>query len=838
VSLHDIGKFSSGFQQKHDATTALFPSGATIPRYSTHTPHSDMSWIALEKFVLTGECGEYGNVDYQFLGDPINESLANAILPLLKATAGHHGKPPAEIETDCRDYFSRENRVDLNLFVGWATEYFGVKSVLQAIDMNSSLKKENWIEASWWIAGFIVLCDWIGSNHDFFNFVPEEMALDIYWETRALKSAEEAVKNTGLCSVVPSSEFNPVDIFKLPSLTPLQRCVTQLQKVNEPGLYILEDIMGAGKTEAALALAGRIMGSGGGDGLYFGLPTMATADSMFDRIAMVNQQFYTDESRPNIMLTHSASQLNKSFLSMILPDGQNVRYGGQSEEVFTASAQCSDWLADGRKKALLADIGVGTLDQALLGILQSSHQSLRLLGLLNKVLILDEVHASDAYQHKLTQRLLRFHASTGGSVILLSATLPRIMKDELAAAYLGRSMIPNTNVVDYPYPMVTHVSKESCDLHSIAPAVWSAREVDVRIESNEDHIFEYVLGKPHHCVVWIRNTVKDAIAAYERLILKGVDPSCVDLFHARFALVDRLRIQNSVVRQFGKFSNLSEREGRIVISTQVFQESLDCDMDFMVTDLAPVDLIIQRIGRLQRHPFRDSSRPRPEIVVFAPDSIAACGADWIKSFLPGTAAVYKNHAQLWLTVRWFKDHPVLHIPGDLRNAVEYVYGDGVEQRIPDALSKSHYGSEGENLAKESVGKFAAIRLKDGYSLGQGAWRDDVSATTRLGEPVIRVRIAKWDGVQLLPWADPNHDDPWRMSEVSVRKIQISSELKSGDFKLERAITELKEKWPKKGEYEVVIPLQFKDGEWKGTAQSQNGQITKVLYSPVLGLRYE
>ncbi|WP_419602660.1 DEAD/DEAH box helicase, partial [Thiolapillus sp.] len=205
--------------------------------------------------------------------------------------------------------------------------------------------------------------------------------------------------------------------------TPLQQACLDLPIGTEPQLFILEDVTGSGKTEAALILAARLMAAGQAQGLYIGLPTMATANAMYDRMSTVYERLYRPgEPRPSLILSHSARHLSESFQQSLLAAQASATHYGEEESIV---AQCNRWLADNRKKALLADVGIGTIDQALLAVMPARHQSLRLLGLVGKVLILDEVHAYHAYTSEPLKRLIRFHAALGGSVILLSATLTR-----------------------------------------------------------------------------------------------------------------------------------------------------------------------------------------------------------------------------------------------------------------------------------------------------------------------------------------------------------------------------------------------------------------------------
>src|SRR5690606_25025277 len=182
--------------------------------------------------------------------------------------------------------------------------------------------------------------------------------------------------------------------------TPLQAYAQTVELGKVPQLFILEDVTGAGKTEAAMVLVHRLMASGLASGLYVGLPTMATANAMYKRMSESYRRLYAEQELPSLVLAHGASKLSKAFSDSVALSTQTDDKNYENNEL-SASAYCNQWLADSRKKALLADVGVGTIDQALLGVLPARHQSLRLFGLTNKVLLVDEVHAFDPYMRSL-----------------------------------------------------------------------------------------------------------------------------------------------------------------------------------------------------------------------------------------------------------------------------------------------------------------------------------------------------------------------------------------------------------------------------------------------------
>ncbi len=294
------------------------------------------------------------------------------------------------------------------------------------------------------------------------------------------------------------------------------------------------------------------------------------------------------------------------------------RTGDPADE--PAEAHCAAWLAADGRRALLAQVGVGTLDQALLAALPVRHAPLRLQGLSCKVLIVDEAHAFDPYMRRELVALLRFHAALGGSVVLLSATLPLAVRQGLVDAFRdGLEAAPQTlarrNTRSRRSPRLT-VSRRH-------PATWIAARACPPRGSDAAGGHRRRAGAHRCCriggaaVAWVRNTVDDAIAAADALRVRGVDPLL--LFHARFAMADRLEIEAEVLRRFGRKS-AGEARRCVLVATQVVEQSLDIDFDLLCTDLAPADLLIQRAGRLWRHKRDAHARavPGPELLVVSP----------------------------------------------------------------------------------------------------------------------------------------------------------------------------------------------------------------------------
>ena len=522
------------------------------------------------------------------------------------------------------------------------------------------------------------------------------------------------------------------------------------------------------------------------------LPTMATANAMYQRLGKVYRRFYESSGHlPSLILAHGARELSNPFRkSVCLPENQaeDMNYTDghdEREQELSATAYCHAWLADSRKKALLADVGVGTLDQALLAVLPARHQSLRLLGLGRKVLLVDEVHAYDSYMQRLLDALLEIHARQGGSVIMLSATLPQTMRENLVAAFHRGLVDDAPEIVSNAYPLATH-----------APAaVECAKHIDTREEVKRTVVIEHLKTEEEvieqikeavskgQCVCWIRNTVKAARATYRTLAnCDWLQKDHLHLFHSRFAMIDRQRIESDTVDRFGEKSNHEDRKGQVLIATQVVEQSLDLDFNVLITDLAPIDLIIQRAGRLRRH-IRDGhgnrlrelnakdQRGTPILYLFAPDPTKDANANWLKTHQKGTQAVYPHVGQLWLTAKlllidW---KGKFSMPEDARSLIEGVYSPEAEVAIPEILLDASMGADGQNMMRQSMANLNALKLNKGYTRSSGDWDEESRIPTRLTEQeTVSVALANFNQGQLQPYAKDAHLEwKWAMSVVKI-----------------------------------------------------------------------
>ena len=743
LTLHDLGKFADSFQQL--APKVLVKLGRQpqarnyILRHDTlgyHIWREIVRPLLIEQGIIPAAPERRGQL-------PGSAGLDQC----LRAVTGHHGLPPVATEIILRDHL--DSPFDDDAACAYVND---LHTLLLAGETLPVLDANRMKHAAWWLAGFTVLCDWLGSSRSPEDFLSQPQSLETYWQT-VQSWAEARVRQVGLMPSEPAVQFGLADCLANGNTacsqpTPLQAQAMDLSLGEGPQLFLLEDVTGAGKTEAALLLAQRLMAAGRGTGLYFGLPTMATSNAMYERLRHIYRRLYAPDSEPSLVLAHSASRLSDSFMGSLASDGA----GAYGDDTVSADAHCSAWLADNRKKALLAEVGVGTIDQALLGILPARHQSLRLLGLLDKILIVDEVHACDAYMHGLLCDLLHAHASAGGSAILLSATLPQAQRQALGKAFAEGLASPAPvlrRTATDDYPLLTQVHATGCKEYRVATRDSVRRRVGVEILDTEAAVVAKIIAAVacDQCVCWIRNTVNDARRALT-LLSEHLPAGHLGLFHARFALADRLAIEQGVLARFGPASTPDDRRGRVLIATQVVEQSLDLDFDLMITDLAPIDLIIQRAGRLRRH-RRDiegrlidgpDQRGEPRLLIHAPAWADSPAKDWLRAAMPGTAAVYRHQdAQLWLGLRLLRETGGFRMPEDARRLIEGVYGEEAAEDRLAGLSSTLLDAEGKSLAEAGQAEINALRLEAGYSReGVNKWWDEAMTPTRLGDPTTTV----------------------------------------------------------------------------------------------------
>ena len=343
--------------------------------------------------------------------------------------------------------------------------------------------------------------------------------------------------------------------------------------------------------------------------------------------------------------------------------------------------------------------------------------------------------------------------------------------------------------------------------------------------------------------MWVRNTVADAVETWRGWNASHPERPA-NLYHARFALRDRLGISARLLADFGPNSGPDTRRGRLVIATQVMEQSLDVDFDAMVSDLAPIDLVVQRAGRLQRH-RRDAfgnrvpaetpvGRGGTRLALLAPEPAPDADAKWIKHLLSKTGKVYPDHGKLWLTARWLQAECGFEVPRQARHMIEAVYGDAAFDELPEGLKAVANAADGACRADKSAARGNLLDFDEGYTPTSLPLQDEGEAPTRLGEATVRVRLARVVEAALLPWAEVDAGIAWALSELSVPRRLIAYESPRDAALIEAA----RQAMPDEGRYVVIIALRPSSDAWRGHALNASGKEIQVIYSPISGLTAE
>jgi len=616
------------------------------------------------------------------------------------------------------------------------------------------------------LSGLLIMTDWIASNEMYFPYIHLDETVD---STTPSLRATHAWCNLSLTypwvanRVFRGSElFQQRFTFDSPNALQVEAAEAAVD-IDRPGILIIEAPMGQGKTEAALACAEIFAGNSKRSGVFFALPTQATSDGIFPRLCQWVGKL-DEDGLYSIGLAHGKAQFNEDYQALKEIEG-STNFGYDDED----SLLVHEWF-EGKKKTMLADFVVGTIDQLLLAALRQKHVMLRHLGLAQKVVIIDECHAYDAYMNQYLNRALHWLGVYGVPVIVLSATLPASKRQSVIEAYLNKKA-SDSQVVDLfgqsikdehhvpkwvesvDYPLITYT-----DGGEVKQRTFVAEEKPKQIQLEflpEDKLVSKLDELLSHggCAGVVVNTVKRS-QELARILRKHFGEEMVLLLHSRFLAPDRKEKENKLLQELGKPDiNRNRPEKRIVIGTQVIEQSLDIDFDVLVTDIAPMDLLLQRIGRLHRH-----ERQRPEKLKSAFCFIMGCSND---GFEEGTEQIYGKYL-LMRTKTLLPD--CLALPHDIPFLVQKTYEDKLSL-FPEPVGFTQARAAHQNLIaskEERAKKFRIAPFWPGTKQHLCGWLDtDMShqhgeATVRDSDESIEVLLVQENEkgqLCFLPWVE-------------------------------------------------------------------------------------
>lgn len=653
--LHDIGKITPLFQAKileslPERRTIFEHYGIKIPVYSE---------LINKKNSHHTKCGEAILLAMGFPG-----GFASII-------GAHHGMPAEDVKNHIENYqqhyfgVPKERAFWELLYREWVI-FSLEKAGFSDVSEISILSKR----AQVLLSGLLIMSDWLASDQSKFELIEEDIILaeNEYPDNRF----EAACDRLGLPEVwEPEQECIFEEDFKERfgfSMNEIQKSVLEtVEEAESPGLFILEAPMGIGKTEAALSSAEILANKFDKTGVFFGLPTQATANGIFERVVQW-AEIQSSESFHSINLAHGNAEFQPAFVNIQKSIPQIDEDGDEESGLIAHSFFC------GNKQSLLSDFVVGTVDRLLMSVLKRKHAMLLHLGLSQKVVIVDECHAYDTYMNQYLDRVLAWLHEYGVPVILLSATLPAKRRNALVNAYL-RHTEENDEVAEAEYPRITYTDKGKVKSKSL-PLTCEEKSIQI-IHMNDDDVINEVerAVKSEACVGIICNTVSRA--QYFAGLAHDIAGANVIIYHAQFVIPDRLEKEDDLKKAVGKDSDYVGRKGTVVAGTQVLEQSLDIDFDLLITDLCPMDLLLQRIGRLHRHVRRD----RP-----VKYKNAKCIVMGTEEFNTASENIYTK----WLLLRTRELLPdVIKIPGDIDGLISGTYREndpnGEQER--EAFSK-------------------------------------------------------------------------------------------------------------------------------------------------------
>ncbi|MXZ72929.1 MAG: CRISPR-associated helicase Cas3' [Acidobacteria bacterium] len=740
--LHDFGKLNVGFQFKVRPRNELPPRA---PRPAGHIAE------ALLCFDQSDFCELLGLHD-------IVEEWGEGAIALLHAMLAHHGRParrptrsgsgPPELWKPFAGYDPRATAKLLSERGRlWFPTAFSRGPRLPDTPALAHL-----------FAGIVALADQLGSDDKAFRYEPDS---DPDYIERARRIAADVVRTRGfrrrdsMASATDTDVRDFRSLFDYPDLRPSQRAVTAAP-VDQP-LLILESETGSGKTEAAILRFAALWNAGLVDGLYFAVPTRAAAKQLHGRVSRALERLFPPAARVETVLAVPG------YLVAGDAEGQRVeRFDVFWEDKPDEETRLARWSAESARKFLSAPAAVGTVDQVLLAGLRVKWAHFRAAALSRSLLVVDEVHASDAYMTELLLGAMKGHLALGGHALLMSATLGAAARSKFTTRSARSSPPAPRDAEDAPYPALTLVPPDGLPETRAITTSGPAKSVSmsaVSILDDPDSIARTAAAAAGDGarVLVIRNTVSSAQAVFAALLAQGADDVMLKvaegpaLHHSRFAAEDRKLLDQAVESEIGKEAPRSAG-GLAVIGTQTLEQSLDIDADLLISDLCPVDVLLQRIGRLHRH--AGTGRPRsfrdPQCLVLVPE---AGLEDGLGGGLLGhglgmsdRGGIYRNLVSLEATWGLILEHATWTIPAMNRMLVERATHPELLDRLARELGErwvSHASKvNGRRAAEAGVAKNHALTRNEPFDEDLVFFDLDEHVRTRLGEDGPRIVLAE------------------------------------------------------------------------------------------------
>ncbi|MDL4770751.1 CRISPR-associated helicase Cas3' [Actinomadura xylanilytica] len=866
AGLHDIGKVSPSFQVLvEDLHRKLVTES---PEYGDSGPvrglrHDEVSqWVLVEIFRALGYPA----------GETARRDVGHQIAQLL---GGHHGRFCAALRRqELKNPRAREGVGD----GVWEEQCRAHARVLEDLTgAHEPLRERLDVPVAVVVIGIVIVADWLASQEEFISArIPAQgwgaspVEVRAHWE-RAVADAPQTVRDAGLGRAV-FAERTFQELFDLEPNALQSSVVSGLPElVQGPGLLLVTAPPGDGKTEVALHAASVLARACGVGGLGFCLPTMATTDAIHKRVsAFAGRALLEDAALTRV---HSMAWLSSDAA------GNAAASAADGDRVVTtkgASLEATQWLHASRR-GLLAPLSTFTIDQGLTGVLPVKYNVLRLLALAGKVVVIDEAHSYDAWMHSLLLRLLEWLGALKAPVVLLSATLTGSSARSLVEAYLRGGGHETSAELRPCYPGWLFADAVSGEV-SEPREVLSERErqlgfevlpvrrgPDIQHPGHRSSIIRELLAPvvngDRGCVLVCCTTVGEAQETYRglaewfgRLKESGAEPPALRLLHSRFRAGDRAEITDRCETDFGKDG---ARPRTVLVSTQIIEQSLDLDFDLLITDLAPMALLLQRSGRCQRH--RDKRGDRhlerrpgwvgadPQIVIL--DPVNAEGAFTV----PTEWGEVYDESLLHRTSRLLqeRDGKPIQIPGAVQELVDAVYADDFAQvASPEEPTAARIrAADDERLAAEAaegaLSGLVAIKPPHSTPLRDDLWKLS-NAQAEVGTALITTRLGA-DSARLV-CAYEQESGRWTLDEegkIPVPGLNGGSRVTSVEARLiarhmipvpgtwtggDAEFLDLPDAWTRNsvlGEWRLLPMRRGSDGHWYGRMRSGPVQYDSV-----------
>ncbi len=702
-AVHDIGKASPYFQLKE-----------------SFRRDKELDELILEKLKSAG----FKDLDKFFTADNIDvshQSIGQFILlkrgvniTVADIVGAHHGRPVETSEIYDRiheNHFYQNSDSSSEIHKTWLSLHDEIFTWALKVCGFSSAKDIPMLSQNGQVilSALLIMADWITSNESYFPLINiEEDKIDenriknglLKWNNDRTSLWEPLEVNVDTIyeerfKIKSGEKFIPRDA---------QVKITEaIDKAENPGIVIFEAPMGMGKTEAALVAVEQLARKTGRIGMFFGLPTQATSNGIFSRVKAWLENLSDEMSyKRALRLLHGKAALNEEFVN--LPKSRNIHdEEGNEKNVVTVN----DWFS-GRKLSILDDFTVGTVDQFLLLALKQKHLMLRHLGFANKVVVIDEVHAYDAYMSVYLYQAIKWMGAYGVPVVILSATLPIERRNKLIENYMvgagykfRRLAKPKNFDNNEAYPLLTLNDSDKIlqydNFEKVAGIDYEIYRLSKEDSGDISRLIESITSQG--VVGVIVNTVKKA-QEFAKLCTDVFGEENVFIMHSLFIATDRYKKEKDLLDLIGKDGK--RPDFKIVIGTQVIEQSLDIDFDVLITDLAPIDLLLQRMGREHRHKRDDRPENLKEPKVYVLNSKAY-------DFDKASTYVYGPYL-LFRTEYYLPDK--INLPNDISHLVQLVYSEkelALEYNLKDVYNK--YSRDFIKKLKEKESKAKTYRLQ-------------------------------------------------------------------------------------------------------------------------------